>query len=239
MQIFSRRLLPVLITLALQCVIPSGTDDPFRMSLPKNTSDTLSPYATVALCFSKEISNPEQVSFNILPVFDQYYFTVSETMDTVFIVPSQPLPGNCRFVIRPAQEILSFNKKPLSSDSVVFYTYPFEREPNNSFLTADSLPRRLFGTISTINDTDIFVVRDTSLRKFYMTSYGSQTTFIIRDSSGNATIGRNFRSKDTLSAPSHFKAPLYLLVYPWHNSVGGHYDMGYIPGKTRSSEWQF
>ncbi|NLG15965.1 MAG: hypothetical protein GX556_01390 [Fibrobacter sp.] len=206
------------------------------MSLPKNTSDTLSPYATVALCFSEGISNPEQVSFNIMPLFDQYYCTVSETEDTVFIVPSQPLPGNCRFVIRPEKEILSLKKERLSSDSVVFYTYPFEREPNNSFLTADSLPRKLFGALSTINDTDIFIVRDTSLRKFYITSHVSQTTFVIRNSSGNTTLERNFRSKDTLSAPSHFKAPLYLLVYPWRRSVGGHYDMGYIPGKTRASE---
>src|SRR5690554_3742453 len=127
----------LIVSSVLSCVVPSGTIEPFTVSLPENTSDTISPFQSVPLCFSRAISDTSQISFYIEPLFEQYYYTISTTNDTVFIVPSEPFPGNTRFVIRADKRIMSVNDEPLSADSVVFFTHAFEREPNNTIETSD------------------------------------------------------------------------------------------------------
>lgn len=196
------------------------------MSLPENTSDTISPFQSVPLCFSRAISDTSQISFYIEPLFEQYYYTISTTNDTVFIVPSEPFPGNTRFVIRADKRIMSVNDEPLSADSVVFFTHAFEREPNNTIETSDPLPRKVFGTLSSANDTDYFSIRDTSVRKYYIVASGSQTTFAVQDSLGKRTPERSYKSRDTIIVSNSFKAPLYLMIFSYRKSVGGYYETG-------------
>ena len=76
---------------------------------------------------------------------------------------------------------------------------------------------KVFGTLSSANDTDYFSIRDTSINKFYIIASGSQTTFAVQDSLGSRTPERSYRNRDTITAPDSFKAPLYLLVSPTVN----------------------
>ena len=195
MRLFLKITVTLIISSVLHCVIPSGTIEPFTMSLPENISDTISPFQSVPLCFSRAISDTGQISFSIKPLFEQYYYTISATNDTVFIVPSEPFPGNTRFVIRADKRIMSVNDEPLSVDSVVFFTHAFEREPNNTIETSDHLPKKVFGTLSSANDTDYFSIRDTSINKFYIVASGSQTTFAVQDSLGSRTPERSYRNR--------------------------------------------
>ena len=213
----------------VMCVIPNDTDDKqFSIFLHQNTSDTISPFALIAVCFSRSVENSETVAFSFKPAFYQYHLVPAQTNDTIYIVPSEPFQGSARYVLRPQNQITSSQKEIISPerDSLVFFTFPFEWEPNNSPETADSMPQKIFGIISSVNDTDFFRLYDTTISSFYLASTGSQTTLIIRDISGTTTSEHTFSTYDTFTVPDSFVFPILLQVRSYQRSAGGYYELG-------------
>ena len=210
------------------CVIPSGPpESPFSMSLAGDDG-TVSPYGIIRLSFSYPITDTNTITFSFSPPFFNFYTQHVPSKDTILLIPSEPLKGNTRYVLRPDQEIHSVREEVISAkDSVVLVTYPTEIEPNNSISTCDLLSSKLFGSVSTVHDTDIFKLDTPQARSIYLYATGSQTTFSIEDSIGQTLTPALYSSNSSLSIPDSFCFPLYIMVYAYRRSVGGYYELGF------------
>ncbi|MBN1129839.1 MAG: hypothetical protein JXA71_12680 [Chitinispirillaceae bacterium] len=194
------------------------------------TSDTISPYGPVRTCFTSPVRHPDSVLFTIRPLFTEYRQQNNESADTFTLELLQPLQGAARYTLRLAQWIESVEASFLSpgSDSIVFYTWPIEQEPNNGMTTADTLGSIVFGSIASANDTDWYAVSDSAAQAFYLKSTGSSSLFEIRDALGSIQRPLTFTATRTLSVPREFVRPLHILVYPYNRSNGGVYELGAV-----------
>ncbi len=200
--------------LLLSCVVPSEppvkSQEIFLCSL-----DTISPYSSIKIAFSSPIEDSQVISFHFSPSFFDHYYILSSSKDTLELIPSSPFLGNTRYSLIAPAKLFSF------------YTYAHEQEPNNTAETADLFTAKIFGSVSTVNDTDCFIIKD-KVRRFYLRSYYSESVFLLSDSMGKVTSPGIYRSMDSLTVPDSFFYPLLLRVFSYYRSSGGYYEIGKI-----------
>lgn len=220
----------VLITsmIFLNCVIPSEPPkETFKMYLC--VDDTISPYSSIIIGFSSPIQDSQQINFHFDPLFLDYICEVNETKDTIEIIPSSPLKGNTRYKFHSENPLNSTEQSVITTtDTLSFRTYPHEREPNNSIQTADILTGKAFGSVSNVNDTDVFSISNKKASGLYLKSESSQSIFSISDSTGKLIQKSKYRSMDSIMIPDSFAYPVYMQVYSYYRSNGGNYEIGLL-----------
>ena len=123
--------------------------------------------------------------------------------------------GNQRYVIYLRQPLVSSKGLHINpgNDSIEFFTFPIEREPNDISASADTVSYRRFGSVATVNDTDRFIVIDEAVGRVFCNSEGSRTTFILADDSGFSSYERNFKYNDTIPVPAELSSPFFIVVF--------------------------
>jgi hypothetical protein len=224
----------VICLIIIFCVVPTDSvEDEFRI-IPGTVPDTISPWDSVAVVFSQPLSDT-LVLFTFFPPFYMYSLRMSETRDTIHLHFAEPLDGDTRYVIRLEEKVTSSGGAVLepSDDSVVVVTASVEQEPNGTVSLADTLTGRCFGSAGTVNDTDCFLISGEETECVYLVSHGSQTSFIFQDDEGTRSEERLFNESDTTPVPEDAAWPLYVIVFSYHRSVGGYYELGNISPDSR------
>ena len=213
----------------LFCVVPSEAPDETFHFIASDVSDTIAPWGGVKVVFSEPVADSGAINFIFEPSFYSYAVIWNGSRDTAVVQCTEPLQGNQRYVLRLMETVFSENGSEFdpSSDSIVFFTHPAEQEPNGEPSIADTLRGSCFGSIATADDTDMYVVTDTSAYALFLYSVGSQTTFALKNSSDSTTAKRNFKERDTLIIPKKFKPPVWVIVSSYYRSVGGYYEVGF------------
>lgn len=215
----------ITVSIFFSCIVPAEPPiNEFKMSAASG-QDTVSPYSDIKISFTERLKDTS-ATFQFDPPFFSFYSIVNKSKDTISIMLADPLPGDTCFALHPVNEINSESGQVIKlTDSVVLHVYPTEHEPNDNIATADTLKRKIYGSISTINDTDFFVI-PSSAKIVYLKSFSSQTTFKIKDSKGQ--LSSNRPESDTLTIPDNLIAPLFLAVISYNKSVGGYYETGFL-----------
>lgn len=217
---------------ASSCVIPSEpVENTLQLSLYPNT-DTLSPFATITIALSAPIADSPLVTFTLTPPFEAYTTKLAVSGDTLYLNLAEPLAGSTHYTIKPGRQFTDTkgSARESSVNSLDFFTYPFEQEPNNTSATADILQRKTFGRIATLNDTDCFAI-PAGATALYLHSYLSTTTALLGTSPLLLQPERPFAAFDTLAIPDTTNSPRYAYVTTYHQSVGGYYAIGFIGKK--------
>jgi hypothetical protein len=217
--------------LTLSCLPLStiGPMDPFQLNRI-GAADTISPWGSVQIRFSYPVRFPDSVTFAFTPAFDDYRKSWNTGRDTLSLVFVLPLHGGVHHTMLLANFVESEEGSILipGEDTLSFYTYPAEQEPNDSKATSDLLKGTVFGSISAANDSDWFAVDDSAVRSFYLLSTGSTSQFELHDSDGSVTHPPSFTMAETLSVPESFIYPFYIVVHSYNRSNGGYYQLGMI-----------
>lgn len=222
-------LVATLLLSASSCVIPSEpVENTLRLTLCPDT-DTVSPFATLIIALSAPIADSPLVIFTFTPPFEAYTTSLAASGDTLYLQLAESLAGSTQYTIKhsiPFTEAEGSARKSWG-DSLEFFTYPLEQEPNNTAATADTVLGTTFGRIATLNDTDCFAI-PTGATALYLHSYLSTTTAQLGTSPLQQQPERTFAAFDTLTIPDTAHFPLYAFVTAFHRSVGGYYAIGFI-----------
>jgi len=215
----------------LNCIVPADDDVPrFTFSITGTISgDTIAPYGTIALALTDPIDDSAEASFSFSPAATGYYVTYNRTRDTVTVVLTDPLECRTRYSIHPGTTLQSKNGTTMSpeTDSVTFFTYACEQEPNNTTISADTFNGRLFGSISTVVDTDVFIL-SSKASAVAITSYGTSTAIFLSQGGSRITEKPEFKDHDTVDIPSEVTLPVYVNTCAFGKSVGGYYEIDLI-----------
>jgi hypothetical protein len=141
------------------CRLLGGTREPLRMERVGDLSDTVSVFPALTFAFSSPLKN-RTVDFIFDPPFFDWCSVLNETADTCTLTVNGELQGATRYVVRAAHELTSTSGATYSpeGDLIEVFTSEKEKEPNNTPGTADTLDRRICGTIETAADTDFYCV---------------------------------------------------------------------------------
>jgi hypothetical protein len=116
-------------------------------------------------------------------------------------------------------------------DSLVFYTHPFEQEPNNMPSQADALAGRINGILSTSNDTDWYVCA-TLPGRLTLEHLDSRAALRLTDSAGTIfnvpLLPDQGLMRDTVFVPDTLRPPLHCAVFSALGVSGGRYILGAV-----------
>jgi len=210
---------------SLSCDVPVRSTPllPFHL-VNTGSTDTIPPYGSFMLLFTRPVADPDSVQFIFNPP-EECLSAFDTTHDTVTFTLTQPLIGSTRYTIKLANPVHADDGAVIASDSVDLITAAIENEPNDSRDLADTVRTRIFGSVTTANDTDWFVVADTTVQSFYLRSSISSSIFDLRDSLGRVVVQAVIAEPETLAVPVPAIRPLYVVVYARSNSNGGYYEL--------------
>lgn len=209
------------------CVVPNGTESDSVMNF-RSSTDTISPLSSLNIVFSSPLADSSHFDAEFYPQVPDYWLSMALSKDTISITFSSPLEGGMKYSVKLRERLISeLGQILLEGDSITFYTYSLEQEPNNDFFTSDTLKQKLFGTISTVDDTDFYVFPDSLIKKMYIVSFVSQTTFLMYDKNGAVIPDRQYKNNDTVTVPSSFVYPYYVKVFGYRYSSGEFYEIGF------------
>ncbi|MCU0609148.1 MAG: hypothetical protein MUF22_05215 [Chitinispirillaceae bacterium] len=205
-------------------------EDPFFLARTAHTSDTIAPYGSLTLRFSQPVADPNSVQLIFTPLFEDYRLSFNATNDTITLGLTLPMAGETRYVLRLGSQVRSVNDSLLlpQQDSIVLVTAPREEGDNHSASLADPLYMQIFGCIETANDTDWFVIADTTSRSFYLKSNITKSSFDLRDSARMIVARPSIiAGPETLTVAPGIVAR-YAVVYAHNRSNGltGFYELG-------------
>jgi hypothetical protein len=219
------------------CLFPlttNGPQQPFQFTIAGGkAADTISPFGPLMITFSHPLINPDSVGLIFSPPFSEYQILWNGSQDTATLNFALPLEGNTSYGVRLSKTIASTDGNVLYpwSDTLKIHTYDCEQEPNDAENLADTLNGTVFGHISMANDTDWYLVSDTTKRSFYLKSTGSTSIFSIADNTGRLIMPGAYADAETLSVPMEFVSPLFVYVYAYNYSNGGSYELGWVKKK--------
>ena len=224
-------LMSVLLLLTCLCSLEIREHDPFVMRFvghSSNTIDTVSVFSPLRFVFTRPISDSTvPVLFN--PGFSDFFGHVNTLRDSFTITITGQLQGATRYVLR-RKEIVQAQSGALLypyEDSLTFYTWPSEQEPNNNSTTTDLLGYKIDGSTTIATDVDFYRVGDTLVRAVALECFfESKNAFSITDSLGRSVLSELVVdiSRDTVFIPDTFVKPLLVKVFPLHAS-GGRYEL--------------
>jgi len=210
----------------LNCIVPADSGQtPLLMSLV-STTDTIAPYGEIAIAFTSPVNDSPLVNFLFSPPFHSFYTTHNSTSDTFTITLTGPLYGNTRFTIRTSSVVSSKNglHRSAEEDSLEWYTFLREKEPNDNPATADTLSTYLYGSVETIHDTDCYILT-TAVPAVYHESYDSPTLLRIDGTQEPLLDTAEHKKTDTLLIPKSTPFPVVLRVSSRQKSSGGYYKL--------------
>ncbi len=141
------------------CILNIEDASPLEMSLVTRDNDSLVyNYGKIAISFSGPIKATDSI-FNFDPVFFDYTVTFSKGNDTAFIELNSDLRYNTKYTITGTDSLVSKSGDTVTN-SIVFTTVMGEREPNNNFVTADSInyDTQYAGNIDPGSDVDYYII---------------------------------------------------------------------------------
>ncbi|KMQ51497.1 hypothetical protein CHISP_1505 [Chitinispirillum alkaliphilum] len=209
------------------CIIPEGPEVGKPQLLLANSGDTISPYGELILHFSEPILDSFDICLDFSPPNYSYSVSINKTNDTARINMGEVLKGNRRYSVRfctsvPTQSEQAY--KP-GRDSVVFFTFPVEQEPNNTLATADTLFENITGTINNVSDVDWFIISDTTVLKFFFFTQDVICRLTLLDNAGTSLPPVAQDATDLYKIPSGMEPPIFLRVESIQGSSGGHYHI--------------
>lgn len=212
----------------ISCLFTEVSDNgSFSMSIA-NKADTLPPRPVITICFSTPVvaSDPRNLRFDFDPPFDDYYIALNASHDTARIVCTGTLSGAVRYVLRvhaTPESVDGVDMEP-GRDSVEFMTYPVEREPNDKAGCADSIGGVIYGMIDRADDTDWFLLGDSTRAVVAASEGGATVRCTIKSANGETTpVSGMCIDPDTVRVPGSFARPVYACVVSFTKASGGMY----------------
>lgn len=204
------------------CIIPAE-NPPESFTFTSTSPDTISSFSSLSLVFSQQVNDSSPIRYTLTPRHIGYYAKLNKFRDTSTIVFTEPLSGSSRYVVRITDTIHARDNTLMvpQKDSLVFFTYPLEQEPNGDTVKADILTFQCFGTCSTLKDHDVFRIDDTTARRVVVTSYFSHEHIeVLTDAHPGSTTAGDL--KDTLLIST---TPVFIVVYAAQKAAGGYYKI--------------
>jgi hypothetical protein len=198
------------------------------MVSPEN--DTLSVKPSISITVGAAVVESSAV-FQFTPSFYDYYCYLSETHDTIYLNVTGMLDGDTRYTLRLAHPLTSVYDEKIGpdDDSIVFRTYPSEREPNDYTGEADTLETVLFGEISRYNDTDTYFLNNTEFNAVSFRSFSHECGLVLVDDKNIPVAFEGVEiDSGTLCLPDSLPETLLLKVYASIRSSSIFYRLGLI-----------
>ncbi len=187
----------ILVGLFLACVYNGPTDDtPLTMQCPDGLGDTVSVVPRLRIIFSDPLADSSVAVVFSPAVAVRYAASLNPARDTLLVDVMDMLDGNTRYVLRLGGRVASVKGGVLepADDSVVFFTFPREQEPNDAKDIADTLVSVLFGVLSEGSDIDAFVCTRNDIGALYLQSIDCLDSFFVEDRlSASHETGRHAR----------------------------------------------
>ncbi|MFP4242400.1 MAG: hypothetical protein ACLFQB_12290 [Chitinispirillaceae bacterium] len=221
-------IISVILLASLFCVVPEGIDSDTR-TISRIGNDTVSPYGQLVFTFSKPLEKNQIPWLEFYPPFFSFSYKLNSSSDTLYLELSEHLKGNTRYIIRPSQESGSF--LDLSAhDSMGFHTFPIENEPNDSEDVCDTVrSENIFGNLSRSDDTDIFLLRDTTVQKFHFHTFkGAMCSITLYNMEGESSSAVK-ESEELFTIPEEMAPPVYMKISSVQLSNDGYYQISPQP----------
>ncbi len=206
------------------CVVPENNyQEPIEMT--RVGADTVPPYGEITFAFSRPLDD-QVPCFEFFPPFSSYFCRISDSRDSVFISLSGKLDGATHYIIKPCQDFL-YSLNQYTADSVTVYTYDSEHEPNDNDKLADTIVgKTVYGKISRSDDQDCFVVRDTTVKSFFLYPFsGAQCTASVQGADGENGLLIAGKERNLYLIPVEMKKPITIIVKPMLLSSDGYYQI--------------
>jgi hypothetical protein len=134
--------------------------------------------------------------------------------------------GNSDYVLIPEFEIgVHLNGLFITPDTLYFHTSQREVEPNNNVETADTLVSQVFGSLSTTNDNDWYIVNTDYGKKIRLRNYGSNLGLKVINDSDTLSIENSVVNTKLFSIPDSVKGSVYIVIDTPLKSAGGYYEV--------------
>ena len=216
---FSGVVATVLTSIAFSCVIPSGTESgAFRMSV----KDTVAPYGSVTVMFSNAVEESTLI-MKLLPDNIALRAQMNKTKDLASFSLPLSISGNSLYMLIPGVEENSQMNRYY--DTLFFRTWPKENEPNNSVETADSINLKIFGSLTTIDDVDWYVVDSAFTKRCVLRNYGGTANLKVARKPGAPVIESAVSDTEIVAIPENARGMAYIIVYTPSRSAGGYYEI--------------
>jgi hypothetical protein len=218
----------------LQCVFNNQINEqPLTITSLTANGDTLSVFPKLRFAFSSPLADssvPPKVllSPSVSTGFGAYLNARNDTLTIDFM---EMLEGNTKYVLKIASPVTSISGSvwDLSADSIVFYTFPGEKEANDTKDLADSLTSVIFGSVSDVSDIDVFVCAEEKIKAVFLQSIGCQDSFFIEDGLSNIISSPGpLRQTDTILLPEKTASPIFIFVRSGIKGFEGVYQLGII-----------
>jgi hypothetical protein len=140
------------------------------------------------------------------------------------------LEGNARYVLRVEGLVRSSKGGAwdLTGDSVVFFTSPREREPNDEKNCADTIASVLYGSVSDVSDLDVFVCPRLGTRVVYLQSFDCYDTFFVQRGPGFFGVEGPMNGMDSIHLSPSDSGPFFIFVRSRIRGFEGNYKIGIV-----------
>ncbi|HEX2956100.1 MAG TPA: hypothetical protein VHO70_04690 [Chitinispirillaceae bacterium] len=207
----------------MKCVVPSGTvPDTIKMSI----ADTVAPYGTIRVALSTS-TKESMLLMKLLP--DNIFLSanLNKLRDTASFILPFSVSGNSMYqLIAEYDSGSSWSRDAFRAETLLFHTWPKEEEPNNSAETADSLENRVFGTLSTTDDLDWYIVDTSDAAKYTLKTYGAAVNMrIIENGGNNQLFSKKHTDKSLFAVSEKLQGAAFIVIYTQLKSAGGYYEI--------------
>lgn len=211
----------------LECIVPSGT---VPETLKISMADTVAPFGMVKIAFDNSIED-STVMIRLLPENIPLTANLNKKRDTAVFSLPLTVRGNCGYKLVTEFDSGSFwYRKAVPAETLFFYTWPKEVEPNNSAETADSCATRTFGELSTTDDLDWYSIDSSYVTKCVLKSYGTTVSMCVIKSTGELLFEKNSEIDTSLfTVPDHLRGAAFIVIYTHLKSAGGYYEITILP----------
>jgi hypothetical protein len=193
----------------------SANDEPLTMRCVTSLGDTISVFPRLQYVFSSPLADSSVAVAFSPSVSARYNAYLNPIRDTLTVLVTGALEGNTRYALRLAGSVMGVNGSRFnpSDDSTVFFTYPFETEPNDTRAGADTFSSTIFGTISEVTDIDVFADMASQSQAVCLQSIDCQDSFYVVDAASRlVSLSWQMKQIDTLRLPDDIARPLYVFV---------------------------
>ncbi len=208
-------------------------EQPLSVASLDARGDTLSVFPRLRFAFSTPLADTSAPPGVLVspPASAGYGAYLNARNDTLTIDFMDMLEGKTRYVLTFASPITSISGSvwDLSSDSIVFYTFPGEKETNDTKDLADSLTSVIFGSVSDLSDVDVFACDGEKIKAVVLQSIDCRDSFFIEDGLSTAVYAPGpMRQNDTILLPEKIVSPTFIFVRSGIKGFEGAYRLSII-----------
>jgi len=196
-----------------------------RLQAAIDSAAEVSPYAKFSIALHTPLLD-SPIAFSLEPMHPGFSVGLSQESDTVYFATTSPLLPAQRYVLRPHTTLFAQNGTTLfaDEDSIVFFTWDRENEPNNTQETADTLALKTAGHLESVNDTDFFALPALYQSIDILTS-AVAIKIALQSTDSVAEQILSPQQKTTLSLPFTSSEETFVYITAPNQVIGGHYDI--------------